>query len=221
MPEPPTEQTLLGNFVHSILEEFYKQEPEQRTLASVRTLAASIWESYKDDVTAILRKKPDLIKDFRWKAWWCIENLLAMEDPTTLSFSGIETELYAHIDGVLIKGFVDRWFDDGDGIVIGDYKTGKVPSRMWRAGKFDQLMIYGLILSEQLDKPLSRLELLYVAYGEKLDHIPTEEDIETTKQRVKSVRAGIDLRCKTGEFEPIKGKLCSWCAFQSICPAWQ
>jgi putative RecB family exonuclease len=221
LTEPPTEHTLLGNFVHSILENFYALPPEERTLSSARGLAAAIWPTYQDDVSDVYRNRAKEIQAFRWKAWWCVENLMKMEDPQTVVLSGIETELYDKIDGVLIKGFVDRYQTDETSITIGDYKTGKVPRPQWARDKFDQLLIYGIILSERLQKEIGMLELLYVAHSERLQHSPTAEDIQDTKKTIKEVRTGIDMRCESGVFEPVKTTLCGWCTFKSICPAWK
>ena len=218
--EPPTEATIFGNFVHSILENFYSLPKTERVAAAARLLASSIWPSYEDDVRKLLHNDSDKIRGFRWRAWWCIENLMKMEDVSTQDFSGIETELNSDISGVKIKGFIDRWSLDDDGIIIGDYKTGKIPKPQYAGDKFDQLLIYGIVLSTQLGKDINRLELLYVSHSRKLVHTPSESDINRINEMVVSVRSGIDERCQTGNFETKTGPLCPWCYFKASCPAW-
>ena len=143
-----------------------------------------------------------------------------MENPVVVNFDGIETELDALVDGVRIKGFVDRWHDSDGEIVIGDYKTGKVPKEPWREDKFDQLLIYGIILAEAMSKPLKSVELLYVAHAQTLKKVPTESDIQRVKDMIVETRKGIDERCKTGVFEARRSTLCGWCYFKTICPEW-
>lgn len=219
--EPPTEATIFGNFVHSILEKFYALPPSERTTTAARLIGASTWIEYEPDVRDILRNHAESLRAFRWKAWWCIENLMKMEAVSEQSFGGIETALDAQIGGVRVKGFVDRWgYDDLGQITIGDYKTGKVPREPWVKDKFDQLLIYGIILADQLGKELGRLELLYVTHTVKVAHIPTPEDIQRVTEKVVSVRKQIDERCETEVFEPRKSNLCSWCHFKRQCPVW-
>jgi putative RecB family exonuclease len=175
---------------------------------------------YEEDVRAILRNDEGRIRQFRWNAWWCVENLLAMEKADALSFDGIETELNDKIDGVLIKGFVDRWSKENDTIIIGDYKTGKTPKAPWVDDKFDQLLIYGIILSESTGKNIGRLELLYLKDGVRLKKTPSADDVMKVKTKVKHVREQIDIGCSTEIFPAQKSVLCGWCHFKTICPEW-
>lgn len=218
--EPPTEATILGNFVHSILEGFYRRSPDERSVATARQIASAEWVKYEHDVTGILRNNTTNIRQFRWKAWWCVENLMSMEKAMEMSFGGIETELDHEIDGVRVKGFVDRWAEVGNKIVIGDYKTGKTPKEQWQDDKFDQLLIYAIILSETVGKDIGELELLYLKDGVRLRKTPTQEDVARLKAKIREVRNSIDERCRSGVFETKKSNLCSWCHFKTICPEW-
>ena len=221
LTEPPTQATIFGNFVHDILEHFYALEPAERTAQAARQIAAATWSTYESDVQNILRSNAGEIRSFRWRAWWCIENLMKMEDVNSVSFEGLETGLDAAINGVKVKGFVDRWsLDENGALVIGDYKTGKVPKPQYLGDKFDQLLIYGVILSDQLSKELGRIELLYITHSVRAEHLPTSEDVQRIKETVLSVRSQIDERCETGIFEPRKSPLCSWCHFKPMCPVW-
>jgi putative RecB family exonuclease len=150
--EDPTEETLLGNFVHDVLENLYGLEPEHRTLKNAQSIAGELWQNgWGDRATPWILKKhygsQDAVRGFRWKAFWCIENLWKIENPTSLSPSGLEHELNGTIGGVTIKGFIDRYspLDDG-GFVISDYKTGKTPKPNWVGDKFTQLLIYSHLL---------------------------------------------------------------------------
>lgn len=218
--EPPTEATLLGNFVHEVLETFYSLEPSERTVPMARSISAAVYPKYEEDISNVLRGNPESIRSLRWRAWWCVENLMAMEDVASMNFDGIETELDAEIDGVRIKGFVDRWHESEGAIVIGDYKTGKVPREPWMDDKFDQLLIYGIILSESMGKQLKSVELLYVAHGQRLKKTPTAEDIKKVKDMIVQTRKEIDSRCESGVFEAKRSNLCGWCHFKTICPEW-
>ena len=220
LKEPATEHTLLGNYVHSILEEFYRLEAQERTVLGARNLFRSIWDDYAEDVTKIYRGNTKSISEFRLRARYCVENLLKMESSESIEFDGIETELNHSVDGVLIKGFIDRWALGDGKINIGDYKTGKVPQPRFRNDKFDQLLIYAIILSEIEDKEIGVLELLYIKDGVRLTKNPTIEDINRIKEMLVETRKAIDARCETEVFETKVGVLCGWCHFKPICPAW-
>lgn len=81
MSEDPTEEALMGNFVHKVLETLYALEPTQRTQEKAKQIAANLWEnSWMDKVVPWVRNEEKL-RLFRWKSWWCIENLWKIENP--------------------------------------------------------------------------------------------------------------------------------------------
>lgn len=157
---------------------------------------------------------------FRWTSWWCIENLFSMENPQEVEFDGLETELNDDIDGVAIKGFIDRWRKSTDGIIVGDYKTGKAPAVRFQADKYFQLMLYAVVLEKQLQETVTEVELLFIKDSVRLAKKVEDADREEVRHTVVTVRKEIDDRCAVGVFEPIKHKLCDWCSFKQICPIW-
>ena len=221
LPEPPTEASLMGNFVHDVLEALYRESNSDRTTSTARMLAAKVWQDYEGRASSLLHNSADAIRRFRWNSWWCIEKLFSMEDPTACEFDGLEHEINHSVNGVLIKGFIDRWHLDNDEIVIGDYKTGKTPKPHYAGDKFFQLLLYGVVLKEQLNKEIKSLELLYIKDGERLIKTPTADDMDNVYETVLAIRTGIDERCTSGEFEYKPSRLCDWCSFKAICPYWR
>lgn len=220
MQEPPTEATLRGNFVHSILEALYMLPQDERTIDRARELAKEWWEiEYHQRVSPYVRGE-EAQRMFRWTSWWCVENLFKMENPLELNFEGVETELNDDIDGVQIKGFIDRWRKTPDGIIVGDYKTGKSPSPRFAEDKYFQLMLYAYVLEKQLGEKVKEIELLFIKDEKRLAKAVTDDDRENVRATVVDVRKNIEQRCASGEFEPIKHRLCDWCSFKSICPIW-
>lgn len=220
LKEPPTQETLLGNFVHEILEVFYKLEPSERTVQNARFIASTVWNEYKDSAEH-LTKTEQGAKDFRWRAWFCVENLWKVENPELVALNGVETEFVGDVDGVRVKGIIDRWVvDEEDLIQVSDYKTGKVPRKEWRDDKFDQLVIYGILAGDASNKNIGSLHLIYLKEGVKLTFSPTEERISKVKEHIVKTRKMIDERCESEEFEYHTSNLCGWCHFKTICPAW-
>lgn len=219
LTEPPTVHTLLGNFVHEILETLYALPPEERTIEETKRIARDSWvDKYEMEAKSIRVAN----QEFRWKAWWCVENLWKIEDPVARSFEGIETEMLGDVDGVKIKGFIDRFarLDDGS-ISVEDYKTGKVPGPNYLSDKFFQLYIYAVMLDRLGFGQASKVSLIYLAGPKVFTWNVTEEKLQETIKVIKDTKEQIDVFCEKGSFPAKTSGLCNFCFFKSSCPAWK
>jgi putative RecB family exonuclease len=211
----------MGNFVHEVLEELYQVDPDLRSTDKARQIARKLWdEKYITEVEGYVHKSK--YNDFRWNSWFCIENLWQVEDPSRTELDGIEYELNGLLEGVAVKGFIDRFVvDEADGgIIISDYKTGKVPALKWEEDKFFQLWVYAAVMEAIGVGKTKRLDLIYLKKPTVITRMVTNWEIDAAIEVVVNTRKGIDQRCETGNFEPNKTNLCNWCAFKSKCPAW-
>ena len=216
----PSEATVLGNFVHDVLEDLFHLEPTDRTQVNAMRLLAEQWTRYWEDQVNSLDPIPD-IKLFKWKARWCVENYFEMESPDQISPHGMETEIpLVEVAGIPIKGFIDRWDPLDGGIRVVDYKTGKSPKPKYQDGKFQQLLIYADALETMTGKPAKSTALLFVKDKMTLEREVTPVDLNKMRDTVKSTYEGILERCEAEHFEPKKQILCDWCSYKSICPAW-
>ncbi len=217
--EPATEPMILGSFVHEILEEFYKASADERTFDTARSIGRDLWDSKwaKEADEVGVRD----INQFRWKAWWCIENLFTLEDPQQMNLAGVETKVDDTINGVRVLGFVDRYLHDDDGnVVVADYKTGKVPLPKWSADKVFQIMVYVLMLEQMLEQPVVSGEIIYLKEGKVVAYEPTQKRRSETIQTITSVRKEVEDSCEAGAFQTKPSRLCDWCHYKPICPAW-
>ena len=222
LPDEPSEATLLGNLVHDVCEQFYMYDPEERVKELIVPLFAEVWES-GDWINRIhpYVSGDKRIRQFKWRAVWCVENLWVVEDPTAIKPEGLEYELNGELGGVTLKGFIDRYSLAGDKLVISDYKTGKTPNPNYSDDKFLQLKIYGSLAKVLGVGETEKLELLYLKDGVRLDHNFTESDFEETVEYVVNTKRAIDVSCETHEFATNKTALCNWCAYKPQCPAWR
>jgi putative RecB family exonuclease len=222
LPDSPTKETLLGNFVHEVLEFFYAMPSESRTKDVAKSLASQVWlgSNWEERVKPFV-PNPDEFRLFRWNAWWCIEHLWDIEDPTLTEPAGIETELNGELAGVSLKGFIDRYSINDETLTISDYKTGKTPKKHYVDDKFLQLKIYAT-LSEAIGMPpTSSIELLYLKDGVVFKAPLTDSDKYDVIKYVTSTKARIDEACDTHEFPANRSILCDWCSYRRVCPAWK
>ena len=220
--DPPTTATVLGNFVHETLEELHRADPQNRTKPTAKIIMRSLWQDkWEEEAAGVLPNTDEAFHEFRWKAWWCVENYFEMEDPSSVFLDGIETQCNVDIDGVQMKGFIDRWELKEDGTIrIGDYKTGKTPRPKYTDDKFQQLHIYAHLLGTMSGRRVTEVELLYLKDGVRFNREVTKDDLTAIAETVKTVRSEVETCCETGEFPAIKHRLCDWCSYKTFCPAW-
>ena len=223
--EPPSWHAVLGSFVHEVLEYLYKKDPKDRTQETLKVIAADRWSNYgwaaKVDELA---EKLDTVAGFKRSAFQAMTNLWEIEDPMTTNLEGQEIEVVTSIDGVEMKGYIDRIALDADGaVVISDYKTGRVPDPKYVEDdeKWFQLLAYALMLKEDQQKTTSTLELYYLSTKVKHTIKVTQNNLENAQQVIVRTRASIDESCKTGQFKCNVTNLCNWCYYKKIdvCPA--
>lgn len=221
--EPPTWATHLGTFVHEVLENFYQLGADQRTVDSVRAVAADCWKT-NDWETKVneLANPQGTIVDFKKSAFECMTNLWHLEDPTSTELDGMEHEVLAEVDGVAMKGFIDRFVFDSDGtVIISDYKTGKVPNPRFtnEDDKFFQLITYALMLQEADQEETSRVQLLYLKAKQKHEVAVTPVKLNIARGVIVETKEMVDASCSTGDFATNVTRLCDWCYFKPQCPA--
>jgi putative RecB family exonuclease len=223
LTEPPTWATHLGSFVHEVLEHFYQLDADGRTVDAVRALATERWKAGNWEAEVGALEKPEgSIVDFKKAAFECMTNLWKLEDPLTTELDGMEHEVLADIDGVAMKGYIDRFIFNADGtVVISDYKTGKVPNPRFKSedDKFFQLVTYALMLQEADQEETSKVELLYLKVAQKHEVAITPVKLNIARGVIVETKEMIDASCASGEFVCNKTKLCDWCHFKPQCPA--
>jgi len=219
IPEPTSEAMILGTFVHEILEGFYALDSEERTLAEARRIARELWENKFIEETSTVRIKN--INDFRWQAWWCVENVFGMENPPDVKIRGIEDKFSASINDVPLLGFIDRWTEEEDGsLTVTDYKSGKVSKPQYEGDKIFQIVLYVEMLERLNDLEVSNAEIMYVKFKEFKRYAPTPKRRKTVLKLIDQTWEGVTAGCESGHFATKTGPLCNWCAYKKICPAW-
>lgn len=223
MPEPSTSAQVLGSMAHEVLELLMAMPAEERTLAAARAILLEQWDiKWRDEVHDLNLSDYDNHM-LRWQVWKCVQNYFELEDPATVTLDGIECRLEAPIADVPVLGILDRWHTAPDGsAVISDYKTGKVASKRYDGEKRQQLMVYVELHETIYDSHVSTAELIYLKNkGTRVAYDPTPESRAAMREAVASVWSDMTDGCATGLFEAKKTRLCDWCNYKGMCPAWR
>lgn len=225
--EPSTWQMHIGTFVHEVLEHLYQLPHEERNVDSLRTLAGELWTSseWENKVTD-LAEPLGSTKEFKVAAFKNMTNLWNLEDPAQTDLDDMEMTIEAEVEGVLMKGIIDRVaITDDQFAIISDYKTGKVPNPKFDSEDktFFQLLAYALMLEAFDGLPTAQLELLYLSHSTKLELEVTPVKLSIAKGTILETKENLDKACETGEFVCNVTNLCNWCHYKKIgiCPAHQ
>ena len=218
LADPPSEDALAGSFAHRVLELLMQREPSQRTIEQAKAIARACWpETEADDDYQALEHDEEQSRLFRWKAWTAIEGLWHLEDPATVDVRATEQDVEAELAGVPFRGIVDRIDQEGDGIVVTDYKSGKAPSHRYRRSRLDQVLLYAAAVEASTGEMPVRAQLLYL--GQRTVSIGVNADeIDAVASKLAGTWSEIRTACSEDSFEPRPGPLCGWCPYVSMCP---
>ena len=223
--EPPTWATHLGSFVHEVLEHLYQEPSEQRTKDALRAIAADRWNVGEWEKKVLDLSEPlGAPRDFKIAAFECMSNLWNLENPTEVELDGMEHEVLTHVEGVPMKGYIDRFvFGDDGSVIISDYKTGKIPNEKFTSedDKFFQLLAYALMLESSDQETTSRVQLLYLKHSVVHEIEATPVKLTIAKATIVETKEALDAACTTENFHCNVTKLCDWCFYKKSgkCPA--
>jgi putative RecB family exonuclease len=211
LPEPPTIPQAKGTLVHRALELLYGLPAEERT--EVRALellepatADVLGEGEYAELVMTDAERATMLADARRQ----VGNLFDLENPKAVQPEGLELMLEAQLDGVRLRGIIDRLERDADGrLVVTDYKTGRVPGERWEHGKLGGVHFYAWLCEQVLGERPAKVQLYYLAQPLSIEAAPTEQSVRGHVVRSGAVWRAIVQACE----------LCSWCSFQEQCPA--
>lgn len=226
IPQPPSWATHVGTFVHEVLEHLYQINPGDRTVDTLKTLAADRWaqSEWESKVRALDEPRGDT-KAFKVQSFNCMTNLWKLEDPQETELDGMEHEVIAEVEGVAMKGYIDRFIFGDNGIIISDYKTGKLPNPKFTSedDKFFQLLAYAAMIEAADQESTEKVQLLYLGVPVSHELAVTPVNMSIAKGTIVETREGVDAALVTGEFPCNVTKLCDWCHYKKTgdCPAFK
>ena len=216
---PPTVHQARGTTAHLALQRLFDEPARQRTPERLYDLFRSAWIELRDD------EYPELFATIEEERAWGVESLailanyFGVEDPTALEPLDRELDMLETVGDMTIRGILDRMEEGPDGLVITDYKTGSAPPERYAIPAFFALKIYGVLIRRRTGTTPRRLRLMYLN-GPTVYEIPvTDAQLDAMERQLEALWTAINRAIETERFPPRPGRLCDWCAYRDMCPA--
>jgi putative RecB family exonuclease len=222
LPEAPSRAAVRGTVVHTVLERLFDLPSAQRTVRAAQQLVEPAWR-------ALLAEEPELAALFADEAdltaWLdsageLVEGYFAIEDPSRLEPAAREELVETVIDGLRLRGYVDRLDVSSSGDVrIVDYKTGTIPREAFEAKALFQMKFYALVLWRTRGVVPRQLKLIYLSDRDTLTYMPEQDELVRFERTLKAIWVAIARAAEARDFRPSPSRLCDWCDHQVRCPA--
>lgn len=225
LPEPPTAAMARGTLVHDVLEHLFDVPAAERTQELAVSMVAPTWERMLQDrpelAGVVDAQDESAVRAWHREATALLQRWFTLENPQWLEPAERELYVETDLDGLTLRGYVDRLDVAADGRMrVVDYKTGRSPGVGFESKALFQMKFYGLVLWRMRGQVPARLQLVYLGDGDIIRFDPVEQDLLGLARKVRALWDAITAAAEVGEFLPSKSKLCSWCHFQQVCPAW-
>lgn len=231
LPEPPSLDAARGTVVHGVLEKLFDLPAAGRTVAAAAALIEPEWRALLEadaELAALVDSGEAECTDgsaglvaLLESTRELVDSYFVLEDPRRLEPAEREVLVEASLpSGVRLKGFVDRLDRSPDGqLRVVDYKTGKSPHENFEGKALFQLRFYALALWRSSGVLPRLLRLYYLRNREAIDYSPDERDLVGLERQLEALGEAIKRARESGDWRHKPSKLCDWCSFQSLCPA--
>jgi len=221
IPEPSSVYQARGTTAHLALQRLFDDAVAERTPDRLYDLFREAWTEIRGD-----GEFEGLFTDIDEEREWGIQSLellanyFSIEDPTSFEPEDRELDMLEDLDGITIRGILDRIDRDSDGrLIITDYKTGKAPPERFALASFFALKIYALLIRNRMGETPKEVRLLYLS-GPTMYRLRVEDrQLDAMEGQLRALWAAIERAMSSGRFPARRGSLCNWCSYQEICPA--
>jgi len=222
LPEPPSPAALKGTLVHRALELFFTQHPPgSRSRQAAQDALDAAWQELKsgEEIEGLGLDERETAA-FLADACALVDRYFELENPDEVRQVGLELSLSTDINGVTVRGIIDRLdeLDDGSLAVV-DYKTGRAPRIEQSRSRLSGVHMYALMCEAELGRRPAVVRLLYLRDRVVISAAPTDQAMRGTRQRALGVWSAIERACREDDFRPNPSSLCRYCSYQSYCPA--
>ena len=223
LPEPPSAAAARGTLVHAALERLFDLPALERTPEAAVALLEPEWArlvEHEPELAALVVQDDEESPDWFAGAAALVNRWFTLEDPMRLEPAERELYVEAEVDGLTLRGYVDRLDVAADGrLRVVDYKTGRAPSELFEGKALFQMKFYALVLWRTRGVVPTLLQLVYLRDGQVLRFAPEERDLLATERKVRALWTAIERAARTGDWRPSPSRLCDWCHHRDLCPA--
>ncbi len=222
LPEPPSAPATKGSLVHRALELLFCLPAERRTRdVAHECLGTAVEEFDSNPEFTELGLDEAARAAFVAEAAVMVDRYFSLEDPATITPIGIELRLEVEVGDLRLRGIIDRLELDADGgLIVTDYKTGRVPSEKQEMARLGGVHFYAFMCERLFGARPAKVQLLYLgADPQVITAVPSEQSILGLEKKVKAIWTAVERACEHDDFRPKPSALCNWCAFQAYCPA--
>lgn len=222
LPEPPSLPAVRGTLVHRALQLLFTYRDEGgRDRAAAEHFLAEAFEELNapgSELSSLgLGEEGSL--HLLHEAGVLLDRYYELEDPNTVRPAGLELDLQVEVDGLKLRGIIDRLdvLPNGEFAVV-DYKTGRAPRIEQSKSRLSGVQLYAFLCEEVLGQRPAQVRLMYLRDRVVISAEPTDMSMRGVRQRAAAVWKAIERACDRSDFRPSPSALCSWCAFQQYCP---
>jgi len=221
IPEPASIYQARGTTAHLALQRLFDQPSGGRSPDQLYSLFRGAWTELRSE-----EEFEGLFDTLEEERQWGLEsmellaNYFSIEDPRSIEPVDRELDMLEELDGITIRGILDRIDRDDDGaLVITDYKTGKAPPERYALPAFFALKIYALLIRRSTGETPKELRLLYLN-GPTMYRLGIDDrQLDAMHSQLYALWAAIERAMASDRFPPRPGRLCDWCSYKGICPA--
>lgn len=223
LDEAPSPAAVRGTLVHAVLEEIFELPPHQRTPEAARALLPGRWAALvaeRPELVAMLESEETSLDSWFARAGRLTDRWFTLEDPSRLEPADREVKVEVEVDGLVLRGVVDRVDVAPTGQVrVVDYKTGRTPGVGFEGKALFQMKFYGLVMWRTTGRVPDLLQLVYLGDGTVIRYRADEGELLALERNVQAVWAAIERAVAERDFRPRPSRLCDWCDFRPLCPS--
>ncbi|WNY23746.1 hypothetical protein MmiHf6_10610 [Methanimicrococcus hongohii] len=223
-------EAYMGSTVHESLEYLYRRQKKMPdadiSLILLLDKYETIWdENWSEDIKIVkegMTKEDYFLQGKKILADY-YKNNQPFDKEKTLS---VEERIDVNIEGFKIMGFIDRIAVNNEtgNLEIHDYKTsGRLP-QISDLQNDRQLSLYQIGARKkypEYDEKEAVVIYHYLKFNEEFRFHKTDEELNAVKNDIVDLIQTIELTSWENNFKPRVSKLCNWCEFSTICPAFQ
>lgn len=222
LEEPSTIAQVKGTLVHAVLENLHQLPRGGRTYPAAVKMIRPEWEKMRAKDPELSELVPEQSSVEFWEECRAlVKGYFQMENPD--GFDAHECEQFVNLtlpNDVPVRGFIDRVDIAETGQVrVVDYKTGKKPAPRFADSARFQMMFYALVWWRMTGELPTQLRLMYLKVSDDMVLSPTATELVAFERELGELWARILADVRSGNFQPRTTKLCGWCHFQDLCPA--